>query len=249
MRLRSAALGALALLLLGTPAKADQVVITTASSGVDFSVNDVGFYVSGSGIAMTDASSIISGTSFLLSATGDASFYTDAGIVLFFDGSLPLADLQSVSVATDNPGAIAINLWLDTSGNGRFFAFTGTVYDGLGGDSYGSFGNTTSVSGTSAYEYFGGPATGATLADLQAKYPATAAALWIGITDPGTNNLSTNAAGISGVTVDVTPEPMSWPLTGAGLLGLAAMIAHRSGFRGRRERPAGPPGSAARSVR
>ncbi|HMD69706.1 MAG TPA: hypothetical protein VKF41_00100 [Bryobacteraceae bacterium] len=227
MKLRSLALAGFVLFLLETPAKADLVVFTTASPGVDFAVSDGGFYVSGSGITMTDASAIISGSSFALSATGDASFYSDAGIVLFFNGELPLWQLGSVTVATDNPGAITVNLWLDSGGDGQFFAFSGDLLQGLNGDSYGSFGNTTSVGGTSAYEYFAGPDTGATLAALQAKYPTTAAALWIGITDPGGKNSSTATADISSVTVDVTPEPASWPLAGAALLVLAAVIAGR----------------------
>lgn len=218
MKLRSIALAGFGLFLMGTPAKADLVVFTPASPGVDFAVSDGGYYISGSGIAMTDASAIVSGPNFLLSATGAG--YSDAGIVLFFNGGLALGQLGSVTVVTDNPGAIAVNLWLDSGGDGQFFAFTGGVLQGLNGDSYGSFGNTTSVSGTTGYDYFAGPDTGATLAALQAEYPNTAAALWIGITN-------TNTADISSVTVDVTPEPASWPLTGAVLSVLAAVVARR----------------------
>jgi hypothetical protein len=219
MRLRTVALAGFALFLLRSPAKADVVVFTPASPAVDFAVNDGGFFVSGSPITMTHASSAISGQNFLLTATGTG--YSDAGIVLYFNGGLELGQLQSVTVATDNPGAIAVNLWLDSGGDGQFFAFSGGVYQGSNGDSYGSFGNTTSVSGTSAFQPFAGPDTGATLAELQAKYPTTAAALWIGITN-------VNTADISSITVDALPEPASLPLAGAALLVLAAAFARRS---------------------
>ena len=44
MKLRSVVLAALALLLLGTPARADTVVFTPGNPGVDFSLNDdIGF--------------------------------------------------------------------------------------------------------------------------------------------------------------------------------------------------------------
>lgn len=230
MRLRSAALALFALILSGTPAKADQVVFTTASSGVDFAVSDDGgFYVSSSGIQMPDASSVISGSSFALSAGGAG--YSDAGIVLFFNGGLILGELQSVTVATGNPAEIAVNLWIDTNGDGQFFAFNGSgLLTSLDGDSYGSFGNTTDVTPASSIDMMGGgPATGATLADLQANWGSSGVALWIGITN-------TNTAGVTSVTVDMAPEPAYWPPIGIGLLGLAAMIALRSIPGGRPER-------------
>ena len=52
MKLRSVVLVAFALLLFGTPARADTVVFTPGSLGVDFSLNDnLGFYVTSAGIA------------------------------------------------------------------------------------------------------------------------------------------------------------------------------------------------------
>jgi len=170
---------------------------------------------------MEGESATILGSDFVLSATDYP--YSDAGIVLFFNGGLIVEDLYSVSVAATNPGAISVNLWLDTGGDGQFFAFNGAgMLTGLNGDSYGNFGNTTQVTGTTPYGPLGGSVASTTLAGLQAEYPTTAAALWIGIT-----NVST--ADISSVTVDVTPEPASWLPIGIGLLGFGAMLTLRSG--------------------
>jgi hypothetical protein len=230
MKLRSVVLVAFALLLFGTPARADTVVFTPGSLGVDFSLNDnLGFYVTSAGIAMEGELASISGSDFVLSATDTP--YSDAGIVLFFNGGLIVEHLQSVTVATTNPGAVSVNLWLDTGGDGQFFAFDGSgLLTGLNGDSYGNFGITTHVTGTTPYERLGGSVASTTLAGLQAAYPTTAAALWIGITN-------TNTADISSVTVDVTPEPASWPPMGIGLVAFGAILALRSGC-GRRPKPA-----------
>jgi hypothetical protein len=220
-----------ALLFIGAAANADATTFDTSSPGVLFSVNDVNYYVRssqippGSSIPGLDASSYISGSTFDLSATGPA--YSDAGIVLYFNGGLPLGSLQNVSVAsTGDP--LSINLWFDTGGDGQFFAFASDgSLTGLNGDSYGGTGGSALSAASSLYMFAGdGAGESYTVAQLQAGVVTgidshTPIALWIGITEP-------NSAQISGVTVDALPEPDSLLLIGAGLIALA-LLAKRLG--------------------
>lgn len=229
MRLRFALLVMPVLFFAGL-SSASTFLFTTASSGVSYSVsNPNGFFVSGAPISSPLASAGQSGAVFTLSATAPGTGYSDAGIVWFFNGGLTLGQLQNVSVTTDNPSALDINLWVDTSGDGQFFAFDGTgMLTGLNGDSYGSFGNTTSLSASSKPAFFIGPASAnsATLADLQTAYPDAPVAIWAGITNAGIS------ADISSITVDSTaaPEPASMFLFGGGLIGIAMVFRCRRGY-------------------
>jgi hypothetical protein len=224
------ALDVMLVLLFASLASANTFLFTTASSGVNYAVNNPsGFFVSSAPIASPLASAGQSGAVFTLSATAPSAGYSDAGIVLFFKGGLTLGALQSVSVATDNPSALDINLWVDTSGDGRFFAFDGTgMFTGLNGDSYGSFGNTASLSASSSPAFFIGPASAnsATLADLQNAYPDAPVAIWAGITNAGIS------ADINSITVDSTaaPEPASMFLFGGGLIGIAMVFRRRRSY-------------------
>jgi len=190
------------------PATAD--TFTTSSCNLDFAVNDSGsFYVRNSRIVPAgsppglEASSSISGPAFNLSAT--SAGYSDAGIVLYFDGRLKLGDLKSASVVSSG-SPVSINLWLDTGGDGRFFTFNGSgLMTGLNGDSYGSH-SGASLDATSSIYMMGGNGAGQTytLTQLQAGViPGingnTRAALWIGITNNG-------SAAITGVTVRTAAE-------------------------------------------
>ncbi|HEV2446867.1 MAG TPA: PEP-CTERM sorting domain-containing protein [Candidatus Sulfopaludibacter sp.] len=206
---------------LASAAVATQVTFTPATPGVSYSVNDgTNFYVSGNPIALASLSAGVSGSNFQLSAPG--SSYQDAGIVLFFGGGLGLSDLRGVSVVTDNPAAVDINIWIDTNQDGKFFAFDNTgLLTGLNGDSYGSFGNTTSLTPATTTQFMIGPAHGGTLGALQSGFGNDGAALWIGLTNPYTAN-------ISSVTVDYTPEPASMALFGCGTIGLALLLRRKS---------------------
>ncbi len=154
------------------------------------------------------------------------SGYSDAGIVIGFDGSLKLKDVGSITVdSTGSP--LSVNLWLDTGGDDKFFTFNGNKLTGLNGDSYGG---TTLGSGITLNSVFSpfetsGRVAG-TLADLQSKYGDESVAIWIGLT----NGVSAaNYANISEVYVGTTsaeasvPEPATivvWSILGG--LGIAA---------------------------
>jgi len=208
------------------PAVAVADTITVSSPGVWFSVSDGGFYVRTSEIARSNASSTISGSDFHLSASGQS--YSDAGIVLYFDGGLTLGALRSVSVT--GSGSPVINLWLDTSGDGGFFAFDSNgLMTGLAGDSYGSSGSST-LGAATGIEMLGGLGAGHnyTLAQLQAGAlsgvnSGTRTALWIGITGQPTGA----TADIPRVDIDAVPEPGSLLLLCMGLA-LAAWRARAS---------------------
>jgi hypothetical protein len=220
---------------LASTAAADS--FTTSSCGVDFAVNDGGsFYVRSSQIPPgagsppgLDASSSISGADFHLEAGGAG--YSDSGIVLYFNGSLKLGDLKSVTVSgTVNPATI--NLWLDTGGDGKFFAFDGNgMMTGLNNDTYGSGGVSLDTSTPISIMAGNGAGGTYTLAQLQAGAVAginvnTRAALWIGITNTATADISGVSVWVAGggATLRAGGDRLAatqnadggwgWPLTG-----------------------------------
>jgi hypothetical protein len=214
------ALAAVACLPAALPATT--ITITGASPNVGSAINSDGFFVSPDthGNALYGAHATAG--DFHLDAFG--TDYSDAGLVLFLDGGLTLGQLQSVSV--DSTGApLAVNLWLDTGGDGNFFTTDPSTFKmtSLNGDSYAGCGSPTLDATSSCYILGGtGAGTSLSLADLQAGTvaginAATRVALWIGITHPDGEALS---ADINSITVSATPEPVSFTLFGSGLAGL-----------------------------
>jgi hypothetical protein len=226
--------GVLSLLMmffLAATAMADEMTFTTSSTGVYYAVNDGGYFVSPSAITTANAYAKTSGSNFELYA--DGSGYSDAGIVLYFGGGLTLGDISNISIAGTNLSSVAVNLWLDTSGDGSFFAFSGDTLTSLNGDSYSGCGGGGSIDGTSSCYMLGGNGAGSTytLSQLQSGADPgidanTPAALWIGLVDSPSPNL----ADISSVTVtSPVPEPGSVALvaTVGLLLGLGRMRSKR----------------------
>ncbi|MGA7178783.1 MAG: DUF2341 domain-containing protein [Thiobacillaceae bacterium] len=140
------------------------------------------------------------GVLHLSSSAGGSS---SSGVIIGFDGSLKLADLEGGSFASTG-NALAMNIYLDTGNDGQFFSFSGAQFTGLNGDSYGTVtlgANGGSFNGNTVFTKSGGiaalPST-FTLAQLMAgAVPGidanTHVALWIG----GGNAFSSDISNIS----------------------------------------------------
>jgi hypothetical protein len=210
---------------LSTSAMADTFI--PGSSGVNYAINDGSdFFTNSAGYNTGDVQSYNAGSYFYL--TTAASGYSDAGIVLYFNGGLKLGDLLNISA--DYTGAsLYVNLWLDTSGDGSFFEYDGDHYLSLNGDSY--FGGAPFGSGideNSVFQGWGGLGQGGnyTLAQLQAGEVAgidadTLLAIYIGFSGENTT------ANISSLTAEVVPLPGTLLLLGSGLLGLGLLGGRR----------------------
>jgi hypothetical protein len=220
--IRTFSIAAIALLATGSLATATEI-FDTSSPGVMYAVSDGSFWVRSTQITPSgtppgkDATAYVDAvnSNFVLSADGTG--YSDAGIVLYFNGGFALGDLASVTTtSTGNP--LSINLWLDTGGDGNFFTFNpdGSLV-GINGDSYGGTGSGAVNAGSVFYMFGGNGAGGSyTLAQLQSGVvpgigATTLTSLWVGITN-------THTASISEIDVNFIPEPGTFVLLGAGLL-------------------------------
>lgn len=175
----------------------------TSIANVWYSVNDGNFYTRPTPINMTNAQATIENGKFHLNAEGPG--YSDAGIALYFDGTLKLGDVQSISsVSTGDP--LSVNLWLDTGNDGQFFAFdpNGELIS-LNNDSYCGHELGSEVNDSTSFYMFGGNGAGGTYTLAQLKEGAvsginsnTKVAIWVGLT----NDFSADINSIS-----VVPEP------------------------------------------
>jgi hypothetical protein len=199
------------------PAMAGVKTFDPSSATVWYAANDGGFWTratqipaSGSSPGLNATSSIVGG---LFHVTASGSSYSDAGIVLYFDGTLHLGDLQSVSI-TSTGSPLSMNLWLDSGGDGKFFSYDANgLLTGLNGDSYaGHDGNTHDT--TSPFYILGGYGAGNTytLRQLQSGAvagisAATPVALWIGIANSGGSSLVADIGSVAVTTASVPTVP------------------------------------------
>jgi hypothetical protein len=241
-------LSVLSVVLVGSSSMLMAGTINISSSDVYYRVNIGDMYVSPNSLNMTKsetqqkASASASAGGFNLSVI-PKGYYTDAGILIGFDGSLKLGDLQSLSFSSTG-APISLTLWLDTGGDNQFLQFSnGQFTQNYNGDSslgISSLTNNT-LDGSTAldlYRYNGenkkGQGYSFTLADLQADNIVgfeninanTAVAIWIGITgDASTGTRSVQLSNVQLTTYSV-PEPSLISLFGIGI-GAAAFIAWR----------------------
>jgi hypothetical protein len=231
--------------LIGSATIATAGTISVTSSSVNYRVNVGPMYVSHTplinviGTSGQKASVFPNATGgFNLKVTPKDQAYTDAGIIIGFDGSLLLGNLESLTFeSTGDP--IALSLFLDTSGNGQFLSFSEGVYTGEGGDSTfiktdltGHVLDSTtslaiwSLNGTrqpsNPFSYY-------TLSQLQSGTinginSSTRVAIWLGINSD--SSCVSRCATLSNIQLTTVAEPSVLLLLGIGI-GAVALLSMR----------------------
>jgi hypothetical protein len=207
--------------LMGSTALADTYY--AVSSGGNFYVGNTGVLQTGAGAFHGAGSDVVK----ISNTTG----YADAGIVLDFDQSLKLSDLNSLEVSSTG-APLSVNLWLDTGNDGNFFHFDGTfpgtneLLD-LAGDSYGGH-NGTSINASSSFYMFAGSGAGNSysLTDLKnGVVPGidgnTKTAVWIGLDGTGPLAAQITDVQLNGASITAVPTPAT-AKAGVVLLGCLA---------------------------
>jgi hypothetical protein len=131
----------------------------------------------------------------------DDGFYVELG---------RLADLNKVEAMVTGHDPVALNLWLDKSGNGEFFAWNADgVLTGLDGDAYGTAANgrTITVDDTTTVSDLSGIGGNFRLAQLKSGSATgingdTKVAIWVGVCcGSGSQNALVQSLKVNDVTV------------------------------------------------
>jgi hypothetical protein len=129
-------------------------------------------------------------------STATTGFYLPIGI---------LDDLKTIEITASGSSPIIIQIWLDTGGDGDFFAWSSNVYSSLNNDAYITALNPVSGTITKATFFSVNAAPDSsmghvyTLAQLQAGIassmtPSTPIAVWVGITNTTATGFTPNVS-------------------------------------------------------
>lgn len=145
--------------------------------------NDGSTFQAGIGPDFQGSATAVCGQGDGFHLTGSRS-YEDLGKV-YWTG--PLSKLVDPGVKYEASDAIGANIWIDTSGDGQFFAWNGDVFSNLNGDDYGALGKVRDLNGSTPVSPLNSSGTWTdvhTLSDLVDKLPKggnTTVGIWAGL--------------------------------------------------------------------